>query len=109
MMNDGSDMSTNPTHEEIMEAIRQSGYLMEQHVATQLEALNFHIKTNVAFEDPDQGKSREMDVSAIKQVAMNESAKVSAFVELIVECKNSNNPLVLVTRPKNEGDAKVTL
>ena len=82
-MHDGPDMSTNPTHEEIMEAIRQSGYLMEQHVATQLEALNFYIKTNVAFEDPDEGKSREMDVSAIKRVATNESAKVGAIVELI--------------------------
>jgi hypothetical protein len=98
-------MSANPTNEEIMQAIGQSGYLMEQHVATQLEALNFHIKTNVAFEDPDEGKSREIDVSAIKRVAENESAKVSAFVELIVECKNSSNPLVFITRPKNEADA----
>jgi ABC-type transporter Mla MlaB component len=101
-------MSSNPTNDEIMAAIRQSGYLMEQHVATQLETLNFHIRTNVAFEDPDEGKSREIDVSAIKRVAFNESAIVAAFVELIVECKNSNNPLVLITRPKNEGDAKTT-
>lgn len=98
-------MSSTPTNEEIMEAIEQSGYLLEQHVATQLEALNFHIRTNVAFEDPDEGKSREIDVSAIKRVAVNESAKVAAFIELVVECKNNTNPLVFITRPKNKGDA----
>src|SRR5438094_198293 len=78
---------------------------MEQHVATQLEGFKFHVKTNIAFEDRDEGKSREIDVSAIKRVAVNESAKVSAFVELVVECKKSSNPLVFITRSKNEGDA----
>jgi hypothetical protein len=101
---DGADMSASPTNEEIMDAIAQSGYLMEQHVATQLEALKFHVQTNIAFEDPDEGKSREIDVSAIKRVAENETAKVSAFVELVVECKNSSNPLVFITRSKNESD-----
>ena len=98
-------MSANPNNEEIMAALEQSGYLMEQRVATQLEALNFDIKTNAAFEDPDEGKSRETDVSAIKRIAVNESAKVSAFVELIVECKNNGNPLVFLSRPKSVWDA----
>jgi hypothetical protein len=103
-MDSGADMTATPTDKEIMQAIEESGYLMEQHVATQLETLSFHIKTNSAFEDPDEGKSREIDVLAIKRVAVNESAKVAAFVELIVECKNSNNPLVFITRPKNRAD-----
>jgi hypothetical protein len=107
-MDDGADMSANPTNEEIMDAICQSGYLMEQDVASQLEALKFHVKTNVAFEDREEGKSREMDVSAIKRVAVNESAKVSAFIELVVECKNSNNPLVFITRSKNDGDTNAS-
>src|SRR5258705_4761382 len=107
-MNDEADMSTNPTNEEIMKAIRQSGYLMEQLVATQLEALKFHVKTNVAFEDLDEGKSREFDVSAIKRVAVNESAKTSAFVELVVECKKNINPLVFIARSKNESDANAS-
>jgi hypothetical protein len=97
-------MSNNPTNEQILEAIEQSGYLLEQHVATRLEALDFYVRTNVAFEDPDEGKSREIDVSAFKRVAHNETAKVSAFVDLIVECKNASNPLVFIARSKNEGD-----
>lgn len=97
-------MAGNPSIEEIIEAVASSGYLMEQHVASTLEGLGFHVTTNYAFEDPDQGKSREMDVRAIKRVAHNEDAKLSAFVELIVECKNSSNPFVFIARPKNATD-----
>ena len=48
---------------------------MEQEVATQLEALDFDVQTNLAFEDIEEGKSREIDVSAIKEVAHNEEKK----------------------------------
>lgn len=37
--------------------------------------------------------------------AHNETGKISAFIELIAECKNNSNPLVFITRPKNDGDA----
>lgn len=97
-------MAANPTPDEIMSAIRDSGYLMEQEVATQLEQRSLHVRTNVAFEDPDEGKSREIDVVAIKRVAHDDKSKLAAFVELLVECKNSANPFVFIARPKNEGD-----
>ena len=99
-------MNASPSPEEIVAALRQSGYLMEQEVATQLEALNFHVWTNWAFEDSDEGKSREIDVRAIRRVAHNEEKKLSAFLELIVECKNNSNPLVFIGRPKNETDGR---
>ena len=35
-------MNASPSPEDIIDALRQSGYLMEQEVATQLEALDFH-------------------------------------------------------------------
>jgi hypothetical protein len=97
-------MDSGPSSDEVMSAIRESGYLMEQHVASQLEALNYHVQTNFAFEDPEEGKSREMDVRAVRRVAHNQEAKLTAFVELIVECKNNSNPFVFITRPKNERD-----
>jgi hypothetical protein len=93
-----------PTVDDIMTAIKESGYLMEQEVATQLERRGLHVRTNVAFEDPDEGKSREIDVSAIMRVAYDDGAKLAAFIELIVECKNSTNPFVFIARHKNEGD-----
>lgn len=97
-------MSASPSEDEIMAAIEASGYLMEQEVATQLERRGLHVQTNVAFEDPDEGKSREIDVTAIKRVAFDEGAKLAAFVELLVECKNNSNPFVFIARPKNDAD-----
>lgn len=97
-------MSAHPTNDEIMQALLESGYLLEQHVATILESLGFNVWTNAAFEDPEEHKSREIDVRAIRRVAHNETRKVSAFVELIVECKNSSNALVFVSRTKNQVD-----
>jgi len=97
-------MTADPSVEEIVIAVRESGYLMEQEVATALERSAFNVRTNVAFADPDEGKSREMDVNAKRRVAINESEKLGAFTELLVECKNNSNPFVFVTRPKNEVD-----
>ena len=97
-------MNASPSPENIIDALRKSGYLMEQEVATQLEALNFHVWTNWAFQDIDEGKSREIDVRAIKRVAHNEEKQLSAFVEIIAECKNSKNPFVFIGRSKNQTD-----
>ena len=77
---------------------------MEQEVATQLEALGFHVSTNQAFKDVEEGKSREIDITAIKRVAHNEKERLSAFVEIIAECKNNKNPFVFIGRPKNRAD-----
>lgn len=63
-----------------------------------------HVQTNVAFEDIDEGKSREIDVTAIKRSAFNEEAKLISIMELLVECKNSSNPFVFIARPRNESD-----
>ena len=101
-------MGASPSHTDIITALRQSGYLMEQQVATQLEALDLHVWTNWAFEDIDEGKSREIDVRAIKRVAHSENNMISAFIEIIGECKNSSNPLVFVGRPKNDVDSLYT-
>lgn len=97
-------MSASPTLNDIVCALKESGYLMEQEVATQLERLDFHVSTNWAFEDSNEGKSREIDVRAIKRVAHNKEKKLSAFVEIIAECKNSANPFVFIGRPKNQTD-----
>lgn len=102
-------MAGSPSEEEIMAAIEASGYLMEQEVATQLERRGLHVRTNVAFEDSEEGKSREIDVTAITRVAVDETEKVGALVELLVECKNTANPFVFIARPKNEADRRRSL
>ena len=37
---------------------------------------------------------------AVKRVAVAEQAKIAAFVELIVECKNTSNPFVFYRLPR---------
>jgi len=87
-----------------MDAVRASGYLMEQEVASEFEQLGFTVRTNVPFEDPDELKSREIDVQAVQPLAVNREAKLAARAELLVECKNSTNPFVFIARPKNHED-----
>lgn len=100
-------MSAAPNDSEIMQALRESGYLMEQHVASAFESLNFVVNTNYPYEDPDEGKSREIDVRSIRNVCTNQDRLLSAFSELIVECKNSSNPFVFITRDKNNFDLTI--
>ena len=91
-----------PSDTQIVEALSASGFLFEQECASALEALGFHVETSWPFADPDQGKSRELDLRAIKRVHHDESAKLDVFVELLVECKDFEAPLVFLERPKNK-------
>lgn len=103
-----------PTEAEIMEAIRASGYLMEQEVATLLEGMSFDVETNVPFEDSDrsipreedsdQSVSREYDVGAWKTLVQDDKRNFSVVAELICECKNKSAPLVFIGRKKAQSD-----
>lgn len=97
-------MRATPTPEQITNAIRDSGYLMEQEVATELENLDFNVKTNSAFEDENEGKSREIDIFATKEFYRNKENKILINVGLICECKNNSNPFVFIGRNKNKAD-----
>src|ERR1700694_4481162 len=97
-------MSDQTSPEEILIASENSGYLMKQEVASALEALGLHVQTNRAFEDQDEGKSRELDVVAIERVHHDEVNQISVFVELLCECKNTRSPFVFLLRPKTPAD-----
>src|SRR5712692_10210423 len=92
------------TDADIITALQASGYLLEQDVATVLESHDFLVQTSRAFLDPDEGKSREMDVWAYKQVFRDEGQRLSVSLELICECKNKGNPLVFLSRLRNRAD-----
>lgn len=91
-----------PTEEQIATALEQSGYLFEQEVATYLESMDFHVETSWAYLDTEQQKSREIDVRAIREIAKDETNKIQVFVELLVECKAFDSPLVFIEREKNK-------
>lgn len=94
----------NPTKEEILKAINDSGYLFEQEIASILESNDFYVYPNDAFIDIDEEKSREIDVMAYKRFYHNERKKISISVRILCECKNNTNPFVFVCRNKNSAD-----
>jgi len=55
-------MEKNPTNKEILAAVKESGYLVEQRVATIFESLDFYVQTNRAYEDFEESERREIDV-----------------------------------------------
>lgn len=97
-------MGEYPSISEMGEALQRSGYLMEQEVATVLEDRGYLVHTNCAFKDPDEGRSREYDVSAVTEVYRNDAYNTRVLVELVCECKNNTYPMVFLTRGKNSTD-----
>lgn len=98
-------MSAQPSDDQIMEAMHASGFLMEQDVATRVEDLGFHVHPSRAFQDVDEGKSREIDVWAIRRFLEDKDKKLLGYSELILEFKNSGNPYVFLSRRKSEADS----
>lgn len=90
-----------PSEAQMLGALQNSGYLFEQLVASTLEGLGFHVETNSAFLDREMEKSREIDARAIKVLHTDEKTHVQVIVELLVECKDMQAPLVFITRNKN--------
>lgn len=77
---------------------------MEHEVAAQLEALDFAVSMNPAYQDPDEGKSREYDVGGYRLSYKNENRRFNVGIKLIVECKSSPNPYAFVARTRADHD-----
>jgi len=91
-----------PSHEQMLDAVKDSGFLFEHSTATVFENAGFHVETAWPFEDPESKKSREIDVRAIKGLHNSPSDDVQVFLELLIECKASKSPFVFLERHKNK-------
>jgi hypothetical protein len=98
------------TPEQIKEVLEKSGYLFEQQVATQIEQFGYHVTTNKAYQDQEEGKSREIDIVAHKEYfRLSEWGQEAIGVcYLNCECKNSSSPLVFINRKKSLLDKSYT-
>jgi hypothetical protein len=97
-------VAESPDQEEIVAALGASGFLMEQEVATALEDAGYYAATGRAYTDPEEGKSRELDVYGFQRYMYDETRRAAIHVELLCECKNTSNPFVFLTRRKTPGD-----
>lgn len=95
---------SNPSEEDILNAINASGYLFEQEIGSILEKNSFHIQTNAAFKDEDEDTSREIDVMGYQRFYWSEEKKISIGVTILCECKNNQSPFVFIKRNKSAVD-----
>lgn len=77
-----------PILAEIEGAIIESGYLLEYRIAEILRSRGFETIRSHHFEDPDQGKSRELDIYAYKDFMIGGTSLVLT-IAIPVECHNS--------------------
>jgi hypothetical protein len=89
-----------PTEEEIVEALARSGYLMEQEVAQLLDEEGYYTTPNEGFIDPDTGEAREYDLHAINAARIAHGRSEVLWPVLLIECKQSESPLVLLTHDR---------
>jgi hypothetical protein len=81
---------------EMSETTKISGYLLEQRVEPILTEEGFYVQMNVAYADPETGKSRELDISAISAISVFKEEFI--FPMLLCECENNSQPVVFFTK-----------
>lgn len=76
------------------EAIKRSGYVMEQRVFPIIEQMGYYVETNPVYPDIITGKSREYDFSATTGIQVYKHTDDFLFIHLIGECINNILPIV---------------
>jgi hypothetical protein len=97
-------MVVEPNEGDILAALGESGFLMEQEVATALEEAGLHAETGRAYLDPEEGKSRELDVVGFLRHSHDEARRRLVTIRLLCECKNTARPFVFLARRKTQAD-----
>lgn len=96
-----SEHKGQPSLDQIISALEKSGYLFENKIAMKVEASDYIVDSSWAFKDPDEETSREIDVRATRMFLNDDLAKIQIISEILIECKNSDSPLVFLMTEKN--------
>jgi len=83
---------------QMRDAIQKSGYLLEQRIEPILAEEGYYVQTNPVFPDPDTGKSREIDISALSATRIYKKGYNFVFPVLLCECENNSQPVVFFTK-----------
>lgn len=83
----------------MQKAIKRSGYLLEQEIATTLKPEGFYVIPNYAFRDIETESSKEVDVWALtaESIFKGKEYLEGVFTNLLIEAKNVS-PLVCFTQ-----------
>lgn len=96
-MSDQEKISEN----DLIAAIKRSGYLLESEISNMLANSGFFIESNQVIEDPITGKSREIDLMAEYYDGSNKEGskhKACSKIKFVFEIKNNIFPLVLMNK-----------
>ena len=77
---------------EIVKAIEDSGYLIEQRVEPIITNYGYYVETNDIYIDHDTGKNREVDLTATMGLKISEDHFL--WPHLVIECENNKQPIV---------------
>lgn len=89
-----ADVTASISKVQMKEAIKKSGYLLEQRVERTLSSSGYYVETNPVFPDTESGKSREFDISAMSAARIYKRGYNFVFPVLICECENNAQPIV---------------
>jgi hypothetical protein len=90
-MSNSNKIPTEIKTEEILNALKRSGYLIEQRVFPIFGRLGYYLETNCVYEDPELKKSREIDFKA-SQILDDNGVEIQYI--LFGECKNNPFPII---------------
>jgi hypothetical protein len=87
---------------EMRQALLRSGYLLEHRIETTLRRQGWYVDASHAYRDADTGKSRELDLYAIRWWEIKTKTKNRrgdrVWVELLIECVNNSQPVAFLTK-----------
>jgi hypothetical protein len=84
--------------DEIADALRRSGYLIEYRIEDVLRGQGYHVSANTTYPDPITRKPRELDLSAIIAERASARDKDWVFALCLIECVNNPDPLAFLTK-----------
>lgn len=86
------------TIDEMKQAIKMSGYLIEQRAERIFKEAGYYVETNPVYLDAESGKSREFDIRAISARSINREERDFIFPVIICECINNAQPIVFFVK-----------
>lgn len=93
-----SDIITAISIKQMKDAIKKSGYLLENRIEQILREEGYYVQTNPIFPDPETGKSREIDICALSAIMPYKDAYNVIFPFLVCECENNAQPIAFFTK-----------
>jgi hypothetical protein len=94
--------------EEMKDALKRSGYLIEQRVEKIFSEYGYYVQTNPAFCDLITGKSREYDINAMAVYFIDKNYHNILFPIIICQCINNDRPIVFFLKNTDDDDVDLS-